>query len=38
MVRNAKECGEFAEEVEDTGGVYFVTVSRFLNLASHDLF
>lgn len=27
MVENAKEAGKFAEEVEDTGGVYFVTVS-----------
>lgn len=36
MVENAKEAGKFAEEVEDTGGVYFVTVSsrpRLLALA-----
>ncbi|KAK4056167.1 Glycerol kinase [Microbotryomycetes sp. JL221] len=25
IINNAKECSRFAEEVEDTGGVYFVT-------------
>jgi glycerol kinase len=32
MVENAKEAGKFAEEVEDTGGVYFVTVCTLLIL------
>lgn len=38
MVENAKEAGKFAEEVEDTGGVYFVTVrSCFAVLALFPL-